>query len=123
MIGCDLDCSPKTCCCAGLGCCRQKIQGGDGDIAFLAAGGTLVYRQLEAGETIIVDTKSLVAMENSVEMGIAPNGRIGMCCCGGEGCFSTTLTGPGKVFMQSMGFSKFRSAIESRTMDDRGDSG
>jgi hypothetical protein len=23
-----------------------------------------------------------------------------MCCCGGEGCFSTTLTGPGKVFLQ-----------------------
>ena len=77
-VGCDLDLSFKTCCCAGLGCCRQKITGADGSILFLAAGGTLVYRHLKAGETIIVDSHSVVALEHSVEMGITSNGRFCM---------------------------------------------
>jgi uncharacterized protein (AIM24 family) len=99
-VGCDLDVSPATCCCGGLGCCRQKISGTDGSIAFLAAGGTLVYKQLKDGEKIVVDTRSIVAMEQSVTLGITPSGGCCMCCCGGEGCFSSTVTGPGKVFMQ-----------------------
>jgi len=98
--GCDLDCSPTTCCCAGLGCCRQKISGTQDSIAFLNAGGTIVYRDLQAGETITVDSRSVVALEKEVELGITSNGRFCTCLCGGEGCFSTTLTGPGKVFMQ-----------------------
>lgn len=97
---CDLDCSLPTCCCAGFGCCRQKITGGTDSVAFLSAGGTVVYRQLKEGETITVDSRSVVAMEEGVTLGIAPNGRFCMCCFGGEGCFSTTLTGPGKVFLQ-----------------------
>jgi uncharacterized protein (AIM24 family) len=100
LVGCDLDCGLVSCCCAGFGLCRQKISGSDGDIAFLAAGGTLVYRKLEPNEQVIVDTRSVVAIEESVQVGIISNGRFCTCCCGGEGCFSTTLTGPGKVFMQ-----------------------
>lgn len=80
--------------------CRQKLKGTRDSIAFLSAGGTLVYRELEAGETVIVDTRSIVAMEQSVKLGITPNGRCGMICCGGEGCCASTLTGPGKIFMQ-----------------------
>lgn len=101
-VGCDLDCSYRTCLCAGLGCCRQKLEGSIDSIAFLAAGGTLVYKHLEAGETITVDTNSVVAFEDSVTLGIIPNGRLcGLTClCGGEGLFSTTLTGPGRVYMQ-----------------------
>lgn len=101
-VGCDLDCAPHTCCCAGLGCCRQKIEGSDDSIAFLAAGGTVVYASLKEGETITVDTQSLLAIEESVKMGIVSNGRLCSitCCCGGEGIFSTTLTGPGRVYMQ-----------------------
>ena len=34
-----------------------------------------------------------------------------MCCCGGEGMFSTTLTGPGNVYFQSMSFEKFKAAM------------
>ncbi|GKY95377.1 hypothetical protein MPSEU_000499300 [Mayamaea pseudoterrestris] len=99
-VACDLDCSPTTCCCAGFGCCRQKITGNKDSIAFLSAGGTIVYRQLADNETITVDSRSIVAVEESVSLGITPNGRLCVCCLGGEGCFSTTLTGPGKVFMQ-----------------------
>lgn len=38
-VGCDLDCGLSTCCCAGLGCCRQKVTGESDSIVFLAAGG------------------------------------------------------------------------------------
>lgn len=100
LTACDLDIGFATCCCAGFGLCRQKIRGSRDSIAFLAASGTLVYRKLEAGETVTVDSSSVVAIEESVSIGIAPNGRFCACLCGGEGCFSTTLTGPGKVFMQ-----------------------
>jgi uncharacterized protein (AIM24 family) len=99
-VSCDADCSLPTCCCAGFGCCRQKIKGTRDSVAFLAAGGTLLYRNLEPNETIIVDSHSVVAVENSVSIGITSNGRFCTCLCGGEGCFSTTLTGPGKVFIQ-----------------------
>lgn len=98
--GCDLDASPTTCCCAGFGCCRQKIEGTTDSIAFLNAGGTILYRDLQPDEVITVDTRSVVAIEQDVTLGITPNGRFCTCLCGGEGCFSTTLTGPGKVFMQ-----------------------
>lgn len=99
-VGCELDCSIATCCCAGLGCVRQKLSGSDDSIAFLAAGGTLVYRNLEPGETVTVDSRSVVAFEQSVTLGITPNGRLCTCLFGGEGCFSTTMTGPGRVYMQ-----------------------
>lgn len=98
--GCDLDLSPVTFCCAGLGCLRQKISGSEPSIAFLNAGGTIVYKSLQAGETITVDTTSLIAMESDIQMGITPNGKCCTMAFGGECCFSTTLTGPGKVFMQ-----------------------
>lgn len=123
-VGCSLDCSPTTCCCAGLGCCRQKLSGSDGSIAFLNAGGTLVYKNLKAGETITIDSGSVVGFEDSARLGCTPNGRFCTCCCGGEGCFSTTLTGPGRVYMQSMSFERFRACVtQTISEEDRGASG
>lgn len=122
-VGCDLDCSLMTCCCAGLGYCRQKISASDDSIAFLAAGGTLIYKFLRDGETITVDSGSVLAFEDSVNLGMTPNGRICTCLCGGEGCFSTTLTGPGKVWLQSMNFKKFQAAVVQTTEMDRGGAG
>ena len=89
-----------TCCCAGFGCLRQKISGDKDSIAFLNAGGTILYRDLAEGEVVTVDTRSVVAIEKDITLGITPNGKFCTCLFGGEGCFSTTLTGPGKVFMQ-----------------------
>ena len=122
-IACDLDCSFVRCCCAGFGCCRQKMGGDAESVVFLAAGGTLVYRLLKPNETITVDSRSVVAMEETVQLGVTSNGRFGMCCCDGEGCFSTTLTGPGKVFLQSMNFKKFQESVQTTVIDDRGGPG
>jgi hypothetical protein len=38
-VGHDFDCSPKICCCAGFGVCRQKLTGDDSSIVFVSAGG------------------------------------------------------------------------------------
>ena len=111
-VGCDLDCNFLTCCCSGLGSCRQKITGPDKSIAFLNAGGTIVHRNLQDGERIIVDSRSLLAFEEDVGLGVAFNGRCCTCFFGGEGCCSTTLTGPGQVYMQSMTFTKFAAAVQ-----------
>ena len=100
LAGCDFDCSLKTCCCAGFGCFRQKISGARDSVLFIASGGTPIFKQLKEGETVTVDSRSVTMIENTVTLGITPNGRICMCCFGGEGCCSTTLTGPGKIFMQ-----------------------
>ena len=126
--------------------CRQKLIGQNESIMFLSAAGTLVYKKLEKGETVTVDSRSVLAFEDSVTLGITPNGRCCTCTiCGGEGCCSTTLTGPGKVsatfrevqflssrtitksrltllsiqvFMQSMNFTKFKEAVQVTVMED-----
>jgi len=120
-VGCNLDCNPVSCCCAGLGCCRQNLSGSDGSIAFLNAGGTIVYKHLKEGETITIDSGSVVGFEDSAGLGVRFNGNIGTCCFGGEGCFSTTLTGPGRVYLQSMSVDRFRAAVtQTITEEDRG---
>jgi len=120
-VGCNLDCSPATWCCAGLGFCRQKLSGSDGSIAFLNAGGTIVYKHLKEGETITIDSGSVVGFEDSASLGCSFNGNVGTCCFGGEGCFSTTLTGPGRVYLQSMSYQRFAAAVtQTITEEDRG---
>jgi len=120
-VGCNLDCGSATWCCAGLGFCRQKLSGPDGSIAFLNAGGTIVYKQLEANETITIDRGSVVGFEDSAKMGCRCNGGLCTGCCGGEGCFSTTLTGPGRIYLQSMSFQRFSAAVtQTISEEERG---
>lgn len=120
-VGCSLDCGLATCCGAGLGCCRQKLSGEDGSIAFLNAGGTIVYKHLKAGETVTIDRGSVVGFEDSARLGMSFNGRLCTCCFAGEGCFSTTLTGPGRVYMQSMSLQRFAAAVtQTITEEERG---
>lgn len=120
-LSCDLNCGLATLCGAGIGCCRQRISGPDGTVAFLNAGGTIVYKRLEPGETVTIDTGSVVGFEDTATLGMAFNGKIGTCCFGGEGCFSTTLTGPGRVYLQSMSSERFRAAVtQTITEEERG---
>ena len=86
-VGCDFDFNFLRCCCGGFGVCRQKLTGSDDSIAFLSAGGTIIYRQLNDGETIIVDSRSVLAYDQTVKLGLSLNGRLCTCCCGGEGTF------------------------------------
>ncbi len=88
----------------GEGFIMQKLEG-DGWV-FVHAGGTVMERQLAAGERIDVDTGCVVAFHASVDMDVKPVGGIKSMLFGGEGMFLATLTGPGTVWLQSLPFSR-----------------
>mmetsp|Transcript_45276 Transcript_45276/g.73452 ORF Transcript_45276/g.73452 Transcript_45276/m.73452 type:complete len:251 (+) Transcript_45276:64-816(+) len=89
---------------AGQGFILNKING-RGWI-FLNAAGSILEKTLRADETIVVDRQCVVAWQTTCQFGFRWVGGIGMMCCGGEGLTDTTLTGPGKVILQSMPFEK-----------------
>ncbi len=93
----------------GEGFIMQRLQG-DG-MAFVHAGGMLHTLELAPGETLRVDTGCLVAMQPSVNYDIQFVGKIKTAFFGGEGLFFATLTGPGKVWLQSLPFSRLADRI------------
>lgn len=105
----DCDTNPVTCCCGGLGQCRQKTAG-DGTV-FYTAGGTVLQKHLAAGEKVVVDSASIVGFQESVTFGVKPTGACCSCCFAGEGCCYGTLEGPGLVMVQSMSFEKYLNAV------------
>ncbi|MGA7298285.1 MAG: TIGR00266 family protein [Rhodanobacteraceae bacterium] len=88
----------------GEGFIMQKLEG-DGWV-FVHAGGTVVERELAAGERIDVDTGCVVAFHDGVDMDVRRVGGIKSMLFGGEGVFLASLTGPGKVWLQSLPFSR-----------------
>jgi uncharacterized protein (TIGR00266 family) len=101
----------------GEGFIMQKLEG-DGQI-FFHAGGTVVERHLQPGESIHVDTGCLVAMEPSVNFAIEQAGGIKTALFGGEGFFFARLSGPGKIWLQSLPFSRLAGRIYA-AMPQRG---
>ena len=93
----------------GEGFILQRLEG-DG-MAFLHAGGTVIEKELAAGETLRVDTGCLVAFAPTVEYDIKFVGGFTNALFGGEGLFLATLKGPGKVFLQSLPFSRLADRI------------
>ena len=87
----------------------QKLEG-DG-IAFVHSGGTVVKRELAAGETLRVDTGCLVALAGGVDFDIQYVGKVKTALFGGEGLFLAVLRGPGTVWLQSLPFSRLASRI------------
>lgn len=108
-IGISLDTNFMRCCCGGLGLVRQKLEG-TGTV-FLAGTGTIVQKVLEPGETIIVDTNCIMAYADSCTLDLKRAGGVLGIIGGGEGFFSTTLTGPGLCVVQSMNETVFREAL------------
>lgn len=93
----------------GEGFIMQKLEG-DG-LAFVHAGGTVVRRELQAGETLLVDTGCVVAYTAGVDFDIQYVGKIKTALFGGEGLFLARLSGPGHVWLQSLPFSRMASRI------------
>jgi len=93
----------------GEGFIMQKLTG-DG-LAFVHAGGTLHHIDLRAGETVRVDTGCIVAFQESVQYDIQMVPGIKTALFGGEGLFFAVLTGPGRVFLQSLPFSRLAGRI------------
>lgn len=93
----------------GEGFIMQKLEG-DG-MAFIHASGTIIERELHAGEKLKVDTGCLVALEKTVDYDIEMVKGIKSAFFGGEGLFFATVTGPGKVWLQSLPFSRLADRI------------
>jgi len=92
----------------GEGFILQRLQG-DGR-AFVHACGAVVERQLQ-GETLRVDTGCLVAFEPTIEYDIERAGNLKSMFFGGEGLFLATLRGHGRVWLQSLPFSRLADRI------------
>jgi uncharacterized protein (TIGR00266 family) len=93
----------------GEGFIMQKLDG-DG-LAFVHAGGTVLKRELQAGETLFIDTGCIVALTPSVNFEIQYVGKIKTALFGGEGLFFAKVTGPGTVWLQSLPFSRLASRV------------
>ncbi len=93
----------------GEGFIMQKLDG-DG-LAFVHAVGTVMRRELQPGQTLLVDTGCLVAMTPNVGFEIQYVGKIKTALFGGEGLFFAKVTGPGSVWLQSLPFSRLASRV------------
>jgi uncharacterized protein (TIGR00266 family) len=93
----------------GEGFIMQKLEG-DG-VCFVHAGGTIHNLELSPGQTLRVDTGCLVALQPSVNYDIQYVGKIRSALFSGEGLFFATLTGPGKVWLQSLPLSRLADRI------------
>lgn len=90
----------------GEGFILQRLTG-PGEV-FIHAGGDFVEFDLAAGDQIQVQTGHLVAFDPTVQYDIQMVGSIRTAIFGGEGIFLATLTGPGKVIVQSMTLERLR---------------
>ncbi len=88
----------------GEGFIMQKLEG-DGWV-FVHAGGTLVKRDLQAGEVLHVDTGCVAAFTGGISMDVERVGGVKSMIFGGEGVFFARLTGPGTLWLQSLPFSR-----------------
>jgi len=88
----------------GEGFIMQKLEG-DGWV-FVHVGGSTLERTLAPGEELHVDTGCVAAFTGDIEMDVVRAGSIKSMIFGGEGVFFARLTGPGKVWIQSLPFSR-----------------
>lgn len=101
----------------GEGLILQKLEG-DG-WAFLGAGGTLIERDLAAGETLTVDTGCLVGFSATCDYDIAFQRGIKNMVFGGEGIFVTHISGPGKVIVQTQPIAELALALHALVPQER----
>lgn len=93
----------------GEGFIMQRLDG-DG-LVFVHAGGTIHSLELAPGQTLRVDTGCIVALQPTVNYDIQFIGKIRSALFSGEGLFYATLTGPGKVWLQSLPLSRLADRI------------
>ena len=87
----------------------QKVSGSG--IAFAEFDGHVVEYELETGQQIVIDTGHLAAMSESCQMDIQTVPGLKNKFLGGEGLFNTVVTGPGKIWLQTMPVSNMAKAL------------
>ncbi len=93
----------------GEGFIMQRLNG-DGK-AFVHAGGTIVSKELKAGESLKIDTGCIVAYTKDVNFDVQMVKGMKSIFFGGEGLFLASLTGPGRIWLQSLPFSRLADRI------------
>lgn len=93
----------------GEGFIMQRLSGNG--VAFVEIDGDLIEYNLNPGQQIIVDTGNVAGFEPGVQMNIQQVPGIKNKLLGGEGLFNTVLTGPGKVWLQTMPISNVAMSI------------
>ncbi|MGA9658994.1 MAG: TIGR00266 family protein [Asticcacaulis sp.] len=93
----------------GEGFIMQKLEG-DGWV-FVQFGGMVIERELKAGEQLHVDTGCVAAFTDTVDFDLIHVGGVKSMVFGGEGVFYAQLTGPGKVWIQSLPFARLAGRI------------
>lgn len=94
----------------GEGFIMQRLSGSG--TAFVEVDGELVEYTLASGEQMVVDTGNVLGFDASVSIDIQQVKGIKNKLLGGEGFFNTVLTGPGKIWLQTMPISGVASALQ-----------
>lgn len=95
----------------GEGFIMQRLSGNG--LAFVEIDGDLREITLRAGQQIVVDTGNVAGYENGVQMDIQTVKGVKNVLFGGEGLFNTVLTGPGRVWLQTMPITGLAAALQS----------
>ena len=93
----------------GEGFIMQKFEGNG--MVFLEIDGSVIVYELQAGQSMLLDTGHLAAMDASVQISVESVKGIGNKIFGGEGFFNTRVTGPGRIWLQTMPASAVAAAI------------
>ncbi len=93
----------------GEGFIMQKLSGSG--IAFLEFDGYVKEYELAAGQQLVIDSGYLAAMSSTCSMEVTMIKGVKNVLFGGEGLFNTVITGPGKVWLQSMPISQMAGSI------------
>lgn len=93
----------------GEGFIMQRLSGNG--IAFVEVDGSVVDYTLAPGQQMVIDTGYLVAMDASVQMDIRQVPGLKNMLLGGEGLFNTVVTGPGRIWLQTMPINVVASAM------------
>lgn len=93
----------------GEGFIMQKLSGNG--VVFLEFDGYIKEYELAAGQQIIIDTGYLAAMDTTCSIDIQTVPGVKNILFGGEGLFNTVLTGPGRIWLQSMPVAQLAGAI------------
>lgn len=94
----------------GEGFIMQKLSGNG--IAFLEMDGSVIEKTLAPGESLTIDTGYLAMMDASCSVDVVTVKGVKNVLLGGEGLFNTVVTGPGRVFLQTMPAAAVAGAIK-----------
>jgi uncharacterized protein (TIGR00266 family) len=104
----------------GEGFILQKLEAAEG-LAFIHAGGTVFIQDLAPGQSLSVDTGCLVAFQESVDYDIRMMKGVRSALFGGEGLFLAHLTGPGRVWLQTLPFSRLADRVMTAARGNQGE--